>query len=123
MSLPQKVPNHGGREGNWSVVTNPAILRLISDETYRTYGQTLSEYSDNSIDENKWVIPFADGIRRTAVSFENLDISIEEMRLVKTYIIHTLSFYLCIQDEKSKVAVPFLAGKQLSSHDALYADY
>ena len=93
MSLPQKAPDLSSHEESWSVVENPASTPLLSDEAYFTYGQTLSAYCGNSIDENRWMIPFADGIRRASVTFENLPVTNEELRLVKTYIVDTLSHY------------------------------
>ena len=103
MSLPQKAPDLSSHEESWSVVENPASTPLLSDEAYFTYGQTLSAYCDNSIDESKWVIPFADGIRRTSVSFENLPVTGEELRLIKAYIVDTLSHYSSPSTCSSKV--------------------
>lgn len=103
MSLPQKAPDLSSHEENWSVVENPASTPLLSDEAYFTYGQTLSAYCDNSIDENSWVIPFADGIRRTSVSFENLPVTGEELRLIKAYIVDTLSHYSSPSTCSSKI--------------------
>jgi len=104
MPLAQRAPNHSNHEnGSWRVVENTAARTLLSDEAYFTYGQTLSEYSGNSIVENKWVIPFADGIRRIAVSFEDLPVTGEELRLIKAYIVDTLSHYSSPSTCASKV--------------------
>lgn len=103
MSLARRVSDLSNHEASLSVVQNAAPNTLLSDEAYFTYGQTLSEYSENAIEEDKWVIPFADGIRRTSVSFENLPVTGEELRLIKAYIVDTLSHYSSPSTCSSKV--------------------
>lgn len=103
MSSAQRVLDLSNHEESWSVVENPASTPPLSDEAYFTYGQTLSEYSSNSINENKWGLTFADGIRRTSVSFENLLVTGEELRLIKAYIVDTLSHYSSPSTCSSKV--------------------
>lgn len=103
MSLAQRVPDDRSYEDHWNVVQNTAPNTLLSNEAYFTYGKTLSAYCDNSIDENRWVIPFADGIRRTSVSFENLPVTGEELRLIKAYIVDTLSHYSSPSTCSSKI--------------------
>lgn len=103
MFLARRVLDPSTPEERWSVVQNTAPILLLSDETYYTYGQTLSEYSENAIDENKWVLSFADGIRRTSVSFENLPVTDEELRLIKAYIADTLSHFSSPSTCSSKV--------------------
>lgn len=103
MSLARRVLDPNSHEERWSVAQNTAPPPLLSDEAYSAFGQTLSEYSENSIDENKWVIPFADGIRRTSVTFENLPVTGEELRLIKAYIVDTLSQYSSPSTCTSKV--------------------
>lgn len=93
MVLAQRAPDDRSYKEHWSVVQNTAPNTLLSNEAYLAYGQTLSAYCNNAIDENRWVIPFADGIRRASVTFENLPVTNEELRLVKTYIVDTLSHY------------------------------
>lgn len=104
MPRTQRVPEYiEPIESSWSVKKNLVTATLISEETYRTYGQTLLEYSENSIDENRWVIPFTDGIRRATVSFESLHVAEEELRLVKIYIVDTLALYASPSTCASKV--------------------
>lgn len=103
MSLARKVPDYSSHDEHWNVVQNTAPLPLLSDEVYSAYGQVLSEYSENIIDENKWILTFADGIRHTSVSFENLPVTDEELRLTKAYIVDTLSHYSSPSTCSSKI--------------------
>ena len=104
MSNAQRLLNsNNGVEEHWEVVKNNANLDLISDYDYNTYGQILSEYSNNSIDEHKWVIPFSDGIRHTSISFGGLNVTNTELQLIKSYIIDTLSLYSSPSTCSSKV--------------------
>jgi len=103
MSLAQRVLDDRSYDDHWSVIQNTAPNMLLSNEVYSTYRKTLSAYCDNSIDENRWVIPFADGIRRTSVTFENLPVTGEELWLIKAYIVDSLSHYSSPSTCSSKV--------------------
>ena len=77
----------------WNVVETPHRDELIPDDVYSTYEKALKEYCENTIEENSWTISFTDGIRRTTISFDSLDVSGAELRLVKAYIVDILSHY------------------------------
>lgn len=86
----QRAPDHS-EENSWQVVNNDALLQLLSDDAYHTYGRILAEYCDDLIEADRWRIPFTDGLRHATVSFENLSVTEEEKRLIKAYTINMLS--------------------------------
>lgn len=104
MSLAQKaLETKNPVEERWRITETATTSTLLSADAFLVYAQTLLEYCDNSIDENRWVIPFADGIRRASVSFEGLSVTNEELQLIKAYIVDTLSHYSSPSTCASKV--------------------
>ena len=101
MPYVQRVPEHS--DSGWDVVNHPTKSKLISDDSYLTYGRILEEYCGDSIDEDKWKIPFTDGLRHVTMSFEGLSVAEEEKRLIKAYIVDTLSHYSSPSTCASKV--------------------
>lgn len=84
-----------------SIRANPEHIRNgFVEETFsktgrlhRIYGQILQKHCSSAIDDDCWVLPFSDGIRHAKVSFTDIMASPEELRLIKAYIVDTLSHY------------------------------
>lgn len=117
MPYVQRTLDHN-EENSWSVVKKPTDAALLSEDAYLTYGRILEEYCSNPIDSDKWKIPFTDGLRYATVSFEGLSVAEEEKRLIKAYIVDTLSHYsspsTCASKVKSlSVLFAFLCEKKL----------
>ena len=75
------------------VIASNEVDVLLQEDTYRIYGQILQKHCSSAIDDDCWVLPFSDGIRHAKVSFTDIMASPEELRLIKAYIVDTLSHY------------------------------
>ena len=101
MPYAQRAPDRS--ESGWDVVTTPAVSKMISDDSYLTYNRILEEYCSDPIDSDRWKLPFTDGLRYATVSLENLSVTEEDERLIKAYIVDTLSHYSSPSTCASKV--------------------
>ena len=75
------------------VIASNKVDALLQEDTYRIYEQILQKHCSSAIDDDCWVLPFSDGIRHAKVSFADIMASPEELRLIKAYIVDTLSHY------------------------------